>query len=68
MRRRWFFVFGVGYFVFCFILCFVFSMDDLTLNDMTVILGNNMDASVSIEIHEIYGTISFDEKLTNEPI
>jgi hypothetical protein len=55
-----FFVFSVGY--------FVFSMDDLSFNDMAVILGNDIDASVSIEIHVTYDTISFDEKLTDEPI
>jgi len=29
-------------------------MDDLILNDMTLILGANMDADVSIEIHINY--------------
>lgn len=61
-----FFVFGVGRFVFCFVL--FFSIDDLAFNDMAVILGDDIDASVSIEIHVTYGTISFDEKLTDEPI
>jgi hypothetical protein len=29
-------------------------MDDLTLNDMTLILGVDMNASVSIETHVTY--------------
>jgi hypothetical protein len=45
------FVFGVG--VFCFFF-FFFYMDDLTLNDITFILGVDMNASMYMEIHETY--------------
>jgi hypothetical protein len=33
---------------------FLFFINDLALNDVTLILGVNMDADVSIEIHMKY--------------
>jgi hypothetical protein len=50
MTKKMIFVFGVGSFVFFFF----FFMDELALNDMTLILGVDMNASMSIETHVIY--------------
>jgi hypothetical protein len=44
MTKNIVFVFGVGVFWF-----FFFLIDDLAFNDKTLILGVNMNASVSIE-------------------
>jgi hypothetical protein len=37
-------------------------MNDLAPNDMTYVLGVDMNANVSIETHEIWQTINFEEK------
>jgi hypothetical protein len=46
MTNKMVFVFGVW--------DFYFFLDDLALKDMTLILGVDMNASVSIETHIIY--------------
>jgi hypothetical protein len=44
-------------------------MNDLLLNDMIFVLGADMDANMSIEIHKICQTINFEEKkVTDGPI
>jgi hypothetical protein len=62
MTKKMIFVFGVGAF-FCFVffylllfvfLVFCFHMDSLALNDMTLILGFDMNVNVSIETHVTY--------------
>jgi hypothetical protein len=41
-------------FLFSFFFFFFSSMDDLALNDVTLILGANMDVDMSIETHIKY--------------
>jgi hypothetical protein len=43
MTKKMVFVFGVGYFVLFF---FFFLIDELTLNDMILILGVDINASM----------------------
>jgi len=46
-----------------------YFMNDLLLNDMIFVLGADMDANMSIEIHKICQTINFEEKkVTDGPI
>jgi hypothetical protein len=45
---------------------FFFSIDDLTLNDVTLILGTDIDADVSIETHMKYDKLLIlMKKVTN---
>jgi hypothetical protein len=52
-----------------FFFSFFFLTDDLTLNDMTLILGVNMNASVSIETHVMYDKpFILKKKMIERPI
>jgi hypothetical protein len=56
------FVSGFGVFFF-------FSMDDLALNDVTLILDTNVYANVSIETHMKYDKLLIlRKKVTEDPI
>jgi hypothetical protein len=48
---------------------FSFSIDDLTLNDVALILGVDMDTDVSIETHMKYDKLLIlRKKVTDGPI
>jgi hypothetical protein len=50
-------------------ILFSFSMDDLALNDVTLILGTDIDTDVSIETHVKYDKLLIlMKKVTNGPI
>jgi hypothetical protein len=54
----------LGFFFF-----FFFSMDDLTLNDVVLILNADMDVDLSIETHMKYDKLLiFRKKVTDGPI
>jgi hypothetical protein len=63
MTKQMIFVLRVGSFFF------FFFMDDLTLNDVALILGVDMNADLSIEIHMKYDKLLIlRKKLTEGPI
>jgi len=63
MTKQMIFVIIVGSFFF------FFFMDDLTLNDVALILGVDMNADLSIEIHMKYDKLLIlRKKLTEGPI
>jgi hypothetical protein len=51
MTRNMIFVFRVGFFFF------FFFMDDLALNDLTLILSTDINVDVSIETHMKHGRL-----------
>jgi uncharacterized membrane protein len=57
MTKNMVFVFGIGYFLFL-VFCYFF-INDLTLNDMILILDVDMNATVSIETHVTYDKYLF---------
>jgi len=64
MTKQMIFVLRVGSF-----FSFSFFMDDLTLNDVALILGIDMNADLSIEIHMKYDKLLIlRKKLTEGPI
>jgi len=63
MTKNMVFVSGFGVFFF------FFSMDDLALNDVTLILDTNVYANVSIETHMKYDKLLIlRKKVTEDPI
>jgi hypothetical protein len=69
MTKKMVFVYRVGSSSFSFLFFFSFSMDDLALNDVALILGTDMDTNLSIEIHMKYDKLLIlKEKVIERPI
>jgi hypothetical protein len=63
------FVYRVGSSYFIYFFSFSFSMDDLALNDVALILGTDMDTNLSIEIHMKYNKLLIlKKKVIERPI
>jgi hypothetical protein len=53
----------------CFFFVFFFSIDDLTLNNVALILGADMDIDMSIETYMKYDKLLiWRKKVTKRPI
>jgi hypothetical protein len=69
MTKKMVFVYRVGSSYFIYFFSFSFSMDDLALNDVALILGTDMDTNLSIEIHMKYNKLLIlKKKVIERPI